>query len=280
MISRDWSTSAAFADLDGDGDLDLYVANYLTYDAALAPRCSAPDGRRDYCGPEDFPAESDRLYRNNGNGTFTDVSKLAGIAPEGGRGLGVLIANLIGDAKPDIFVSNDGTACRLLENLGGLKFRDVALDAGVAYDGAGNSIAGMGIAFGDVDGDQNADLIVANFLGRSTILFRNLGAGRYADASAAFGLTKATRDVLGFGAILEDYNGDGRLDFFQSNGHVLDRKRLGVPFAMRSTLLRNDLGKRFVREADSNCPWLDRLVLGSRRCGRRSRPRRQARSCR
>ncbi len=104
-----WSTSAAFADLDGDGDLDLYVANYLDYDAKAPPYCSAPDGRRDYCGPEDFAAQPDRLYRNNGNGTFTDVSAGAGIDLAEGRGLGVLIAELTGDDRPDIYVANDGT---------------------------------------------------------------------------------------------------------------------------------------------------------------------------
>lgn len=262
LVSGDWSTSAAFADLDDDGDLDLYVANYLTYDPTDAPRCSAPDGGRDYCGPEDFPAESDRLYRNQGNGTFLDISKSAGIAPESGRGLGVLIADLAGDSKPDIFVSNDGTACHLYENLGNLRFQDVALRVGVAFDGEGNALAAMGSAFGDIDGDERPDLLVANFLGRSTVLFRNLGRGFFKDESAAFALAKATRSVLGFGLVLEDFNGDGTLDLFQANGHVLDRRRLGVPFAMRSTLLRNEGGKRFAPETMSGCRWIEKPILG------------------
>ncbi len=103
-VSSDlWSTSAAFADLDGDGDQDLYVANYLDFDAESPPYCAAPDGRRDYCGPEDFPAQPDRLYRNNGDGTFTEISRLAGIDQPDGRGLGVLIAELTGDNRPDIY---------------------------------------------------------------------------------------------------------------------------------------------------------------------------------
>ncbi|MDR3634697.1 MAG: CRTAC1 family protein [Isosphaeraceae bacterium] len=256
-----WSTSAAFADLDGDGDLDLYVANYLEYDAAASPFCSAPDGRRDYCGPEDFPAQPDRLYRNNGDGTFTDVSERAGVAAEQGRGLGVLIADLTGNALPDIYVANDGSPCWLFENLGGLRFREVGLKAGVALDDQGDPLAGMGVALGDLDGDGRDDLVVTNFHGRSTIAFQSRGNGLFADCSLAWGLPGLTRGVLGFGLALEDFDGDGRPDLFQVNGHVLDRERLGVPFAMRPSLLRNE-GGRFQDRTGGAGPWFEHRRLG------------------
>lgn len=260
LTSKLWSTSAAWADLDGDGDLDLYVATYLEFDPESAPYCAAPDGRRDYCGPEDFPAQPDRLYRNNGDGTFTDVSEAAGIQLPEGRGLGVLVVDLVGDSRPDLFVANDGTVCWLFENLGGLRFREVARAAGLAFDGAGQPIAGMGVAAADLNEDGRTDLVVGNLHGRGTVGFLNQARGVFHDASAPLGLTIATRDVTGFGLALVDLNADGRPDLIQANGHVLDRARLGVPFAMRPTLLQNE-GGRFM-EASRGQDWRARRCLG------------------
>jgi enediyne biosynthesis protein E4 len=256
-----WGTSAAFADLDGDGDLDLYVANYLDYDPDRAPFCAAPDGKRDYCGPEDFAAQPDRLYRNDGDGHFTDASKSSGIDLPRGRGLGVVALDLVGDARIDLFVANDGTPCWLFENKGGLRFEEVGLASGVALDVRGEALAGMGVATGDVDDDGRVDLVVSNFLGRSTVGFRALGGGNFADASDAFGLPGPTRPVLGFGVVLADFDSDGRLDMLQANGHVLDRARLGRPFAMKPTLLHNVEG-RLVDAASTAGPWFARSILG------------------
>ncbi|WP_435008287.1 CRTAC1 family protein [Tundrisphaera lichenicola] len=255
-----WSTSAAFADLDGDGDLDLYVAAYLDFDPAFAPFCAAPDGKRDYCGPEGFAAQPDRLYQNDGDGTFTDVSKDSGVDRPGGRGLGVVVGDLVGDRGLDIFVANDGTACRLFENRGGLRFEEVGLASGVALDGRGDALAGMGVALGDIDGDGLDDLVVGNFLGRSTIGFRAIGGGMFLDDSDGLGLS-TTRVVLGFGLALADFDLDGRLDLLQANGHVLDRARLGQPFAMRPTLLRNR-GGRLADVTPEAGPWFARPILG------------------
>ena len=241
LTSSLWSTSAAFADLDGDGDLDLYVANYLEFDAKAPPYCAAPDGRRDYCGPEDFPAQPDRLYRNNGDGTFTDVSRSAGIDRPEGRGLGVLIAELTGDNRPDIYVANDGTPCWLFANRGNLHFEEIGEAAGVARDGQGQVLAGMGVAAGDVNADGVIDLVVTNFLGTvdDRVLARKSDERIYADATSRLGLGALTRGVLGFGVALIDFDGDGHLDLIQANGHVLDRARLGTPLAMRPMILRN-----------------------------------------
>ena len=184
----------------------------------------------------------------------------AGIALPG-RALGVLVADLSGDGRLDLFVANDGSACRLFENQGNLRFRDVGVEAGVALDGAGTPLSGMGVALGDVDGDTKTDLLVTNFLGRSTIGFRGLGRGLFADASAEFGLKAATSDVLGFGLALEDFDGDGGLDLLQANGHVLDRERLGEPLAMKTKLLRNQNG-RLIDASKEAGPFFQKAILG------------------
>ncbi len=263
LESSRWSTSAAFADLDGDGDLDLYVATYLDYDPALAPYCAAPDGRRDYCGPEDFPAQPDMLYRNNGDGTFTDVATKAGIDQPPGRGLGVLVAELTGDARPDVFVANDGSPCRLYANQGNLVFRETALESGVAHAASGSALAGMGIAFGDLMGSGRPMLVVANFLGRGTVAFEPDPAhgGLYRDVSAAIGLTRLTQKTLGFGLAMVDLDGDRGLELIQTNGHVLDRERLGEPFAMRP-LIVGVVGDRLGLKGAQSGGWLSRPVLG------------------
>jgi len=263
LASLAWTTSAAWADLDGDGDLDLYVASYVDYDPETAPFCAAPDGKRDYCGPEDFEAQADRLYRNNGDGTFTNVAEAAGLPNRAERGLGVLIADLNGDGRPDVFVANDGGRCWLLANRGNLRFDETGVEAGVALDRAGGPLAGMGTALADLDGDGLSDLIVTNFLGRSTIGFRAVeGApGLYQDDSDRLGLVGPTRGVLGFGLIAVDFDGDGRLDLLQANGHVLDRARLGTPFAMRPTLLRGRPGG-FDEASKTAGDWFSRPILG------------------
>lgn len=263
LESKSWSTSAAFADLDGDGDQDLYVATYVDFDPKSAPFCAAPDGARDYCGPEDFQAQPDHLYRNNGNGTFTDVSQTAGITRPEGRGLGVLIAELTGDNRPDIYVANDSSPCWLFANKGNLEFDEIAEEAGVARDANGQVLSGMGIAAGDLDCDGLTDLVVTNFFGRSTVAFRAQGnpPGTFRDASSWLGLTTATRQVLGFGVILTDIDGDGRPDLLEANGHVQDRARLKTPFAMRPSLLHN-LEFPLENTAPAAGTWLDNPTLG------------------
>jgi hypothetical protein len=188
---------------------------------------------------------------------------MAGIDLPEGRGLGVLVAELTGDNRPDIYVANDSSPCWLFANRGNLRFEEIGEAAGVARDGHGEVLSGMGVALGDLDGDGLLDLVVTNFYDRSTIAFRAQGhpRGLFRDGSSWLGLTAATRRVLGFGVGLVDFDGDGRVDLIQTNGHVLDRAHLGTPFAMRPTLLRN-AGPPLQDVSETAGAWFGRPILG------------------
>jgi enediyne biosynthesis protein E4 len=178
---RDWPTSAAFADFDNDGDLDLYVCHYLVWDADHPNLCERkpppgepidPQRRYDYCMPNPFPSQPDHLFRNAG-GRFVDVAAEAGIVDPNGRSLGVVAADLDDDGWVDLLVANDTTANYYYRNKEGMKFEEIATSAGVACNAEGAFQAGMGTAFGDVDGDGLPDLFVTNFYGESTSFFKN-----------------------------------------------------------------------------------------------------------
>ena len=242
---RGWPTSAAFADLDGDGDLDLYVCHYVRWNSGHQPRCHDPETKRpNYCQPRAFEAEPDRLFRNDG-GRFVDVSAEAGIVDRDGRGLGVVAADLDGDARVDLFVANDTTANLAFFNQGGLRFREAGLESGLAANAASGFLAGMGVAYGDADGDGRPDLAVTNFYDESTTLYRNMGHGFFADTSSASGTTIPSRYLLGFGTSFLDYNNDGHLDLATANGHVNDSRPL-YPYAMPVLLLAGNESSRFV----------------------------------
>ena len=257
---RDWPTSAAFADLDGDGDLDLYVCHYLRWDESNPPRCPAPDGRGlSYCDPRDFPSIADHLFRNDG-GRFVDVTEGAGIVDRDGRGLGVVAADLDDDGLVDLFVANDTTSNLFHRNLGGMKFAEQAMESGLAASGRGGFMAGMGVACGDLDGDGRVDLAVTNFYGESTTLYHNHGGGLFSDRSGPSGLAAATRYVLGFGLAALDADGDGRLDLAQANGHVNDYEP-ATRYAMPAQLfLADDRGRLRDASPEAGPPWSLPLV--------------------
>jgi hypothetical protein len=250
---RDWPTSAAFADLDGDGDLDLYVCHYLKWDEGDTRLCSDPDDPAIYhCNPRDFPSLPDHLFRNDSD-RFVDVSAEAGIVDEGGRGLGVVACDLDDDGKVDLYVANDTTANYLFRNLGGMRFEEVALASGAAANADGGFQAGMGVACGDLDGDGRPDLAVTNYYNESTTFFQNLGGGLFADHTATVGLAVPSRYLLGFGAAFLDADADGRLDLLTVNGHVTDG-RPQFPFAMPMQLLVGGAGGRLSDVSDRAGP--------------------------
>ena len=216
---RDTPTSASFTDLDNDGDLDLYVCHYMLWDPKNPKLCRNRNGDPIYCAPFKVEPAPDHVFRNDA-GRFVDVTTSAGFAETEGRGLGVVAADLDDDRRIDLFVSNDGTANYLYRNQGNFHFEEVGHLAGVAGNAAGGYQAGMGVACGDLDGDGRPDLMVTNFYGESTTLYKNLGQGLFADRSAASGIGLATRYLLGFGIAFADVDNDGWLDVITANGHV------------------------------------------------------------
>jgi predicted Zn-dependent protease len=232
---RDWPTSSAFADLDNDGDLDLYVCHYGAWDSTNPEICRDPSGVVVVtCDPRRIRSLPDHVFRNEG-GRFVDVTAGSGIVDRDGRGLGVLAADLDEDGRIDLFVANDSTANFLFRNRGGFRFEEVGHEAGVAANSGGGYQAGMGVACGDLDGDGRLDLAVTNFYGESTTLFHNLGQGLFADHTAAAALAAPSRYRLGFGVALFDANNDGWLDLMTANGHISDVRPL-FPYAMTPQL--------------------------------------------
>lgn len=240
---RDTPTSAAFADLDGDGDLDLYVCHYMLYDPEHPRLCRNEKGGYFYCDPSRVDPAADHLFRND-EGRFTDVSSESGIIDPGGRGLGVVAADLDDDGKVDLYVANDGTASYLFHNLGGLRFEEVGHVSGVAAGGDGGYQAGMGVACGDFDGDGRPDLLKTNFYGESSTLYHNMGGCLFSDVTVGSGLGLATRYLLGFGTSFLDYDNDGHADLLTANGHVNDNRPF-YPYAMPAQLLAGGPGGRF-----------------------------------
>ncbi len=215
-----WGAGACFADFDGDQDLDLYVTNYAHFD--IAEQKGTVDwfdkGVKQF--PQYFEPEDNVLYRNNGDGTFTDVTVEAG-AQGTGRSLACIAGDFDDDGDLDIFVANDVGFNNLLKNEGG-KFTDVAFEAGVAGNANGEFEASMGAAAGDYDGDGDIDLIVTNYAGEQNTLYRNEGGGIFTDGTASAGLrNQRIFDCVGWGVGLYDLDLDGHLDLLVVNGHVL-----------------------------------------------------------
>lgn len=258
---RDWPTSAAFADLDADGDLDLYVAHYARWDPGDPRLCLNQEKQAYfYCNPSVVPASVDHVLRND-DGRFVDVTTEAGFTDPDGRGLGVVAADLDGDHRLDLYVANDGTANYLFRNLGGFRFEEIGEAAGVAGNAQGGYQAGMGVACGDLDRDGRPDLFVTNFYGEGATFYHNLGGGLFVDRSAESGLLRASRFLLGFGVVLIDYDRDGRLDLMMAHGNVNDNRPF-FPFAMPTRLLAGDgAGKLLDVTAAAGPPW-DRPHLG------------------
>ena len=261
--ANEWSTSAGFFDYDKDGRLDLYVANYLDIRKGENPWCGdRKPGYRTYCNPTIFDGVPDRLFHNNGDGTFTDVSRPAGIANPAGKGLGVVFCDVDRDGWPDIYVANDLVRNFLYRNKGNGTFEDIAYAAGVGFDGNGKPQAGMGVDCGDVDGDGYPELFVTNYSEELNTLYRN-ERGMFTDVTRKAGLGSGYIP-LGFGTKMYDFDNDGDLDIHVTNGHVVDNIRLYQPNLSyeQKDLLYENIGGTFKDISADAGPALQALRVG------------------
>jgi hypothetical protein len=247
-----WNTGCAFVDYDRDGRLDLFVANYIDLDLATAPVPeSGPCLYKSVmvaCGPPGLNGGKNILYRNNGDGTFTDVSASSGIAQANGTfGLGVLTADFDNDGWPDIYVANDSTPSALYQNKKNGKFLDIAIEAGCALSSDGKPQAGMGVSAGDYDLDGNLDIVKTNFAGDTPSLYRNLGGASFEDTTFGAGLGLHTQ-YLGWGCGFFDMDNDGWPDILICNGHVypeVEQLTTEAGYAQRKLLYRNSRNGKF-----------------------------------
>jgi hypothetical protein len=215
-----WSVSAGFFDYDNDGKSDLFVTRYMDWDTKHNKDCGG--NYHTYCPPEEFPATTNFLYHNNGDGTFTDVSQRSGIAAKKGRALGVAFADYDEDGFTDIFVANDGMQQYLFHNNGNGTFTELGLDAGAALSADGRRLSGMGVVFQDYDNDGRPDVIVTELPREIYGVYHNDGGGSFSYRSLETGLGVLSSGSSGWGVGLEDFDNDGWKDLFVAQGHVLD----------------------------------------------------------
>jgi hypothetical protein len=220
-IGKAWAVTAGWFDYNNDGLLDLLVVNYLNYDLKTASLCSV-DKLPTYCAPNDFEGTPSILYRNNGDGTFTDVSAASHVGQYRGKGMGVAFADYDGDGLTDIFISNDTYPNLLLHNNGDGTFTDKAAEAGVAYNEMGKTVAGMGADFRDLNNDGLPDIFHTAMFGDSFPAYQNVGKGQFEDVTDSSGLTAETGGMTAWGVGAFDFDNDGMKDLFTADAAILD----------------------------------------------------------
>lgn len=255
-----WSSSAAWADLDLDGDLDLYVCNYLQYEPSDPLKCEK-DGQPALCHPRQLAAWPDECYRNRGDGTFEAMASAWGLSGPGNKALGVAIVDFNQDGWPDIYVANDTTANFLFLNQQGQGFTESALRLGCALNEEGAAQASMGVAVGDYDANGLPDVFLTHFTGESNTLYQNLGEYGLVDVSKQTGVQAATWTRLGFGAVMQDFDFDGRQEVVTVNGHIDENNADGDGYRQKPQILTFD-GERWDEISQTAGKYFEKKLVG------------------
>ncbi|MBZ0267024.1 CRTAC1 family protein, partial [bacterium] len=249
-----FGSSASWLDYDHDGDLDLFALNYVQWTAETDIFCSLDGTNKSYCTPEAYEGTPSHLFRNDG-GTFTDVSKEAGVHDPTSKALGLVCVDLDGDGWDDVFIAQDTQPNSLYHNEGDGTFSEQGMVSGVAFDEAGRARGAMGVDAGDYDGSGLPSLAIGNFSNEMLALYHNEGAGLFIDAAPASNVGRESLLTLAFGAFFLDFDQDGLLDLFVANGHVeneIQKVQSRVSYAQPSHLFRNLGGGRFTDVAPSS----------------------------
>jgi len=258
-----WSVGAGWFDYNNDGLLDLFVVNYCRWEVNKDPYCTIGGGVRAYCHPQYYAPTHNSLYRNNGDGTFTDVSEETGIASQFGKGMSVSFADYDGDGFLDAFVANDTSRNFLFHNLRGKKFEEVGELAGVAYGSSGKALSGMGSDFRDVNNDGLPDIWHTAVEFETFPLYENRGGGEFADITVSGGLARVTSQMSGWGNGIFDFDNDGWKDLFVARSNVLDNISQLVPerqYAERNSVFRNLGNGRFEPVAAETGPDFEKTA--------------------
>lgn len=261
-----FTSDAAFGDYDLDGHLDLFLANYVLYEWGDEEQMRRPGEPLAYFSPLWFPGCPNALYHNNGDGTFTDVTRQAGVYSEVTRGMDVTWFDFNDDGFPDAFVTNDEGRQLLYRNDHDGTFTEIGVEAAVAFDEEGQVISGMSVDVADYDHDGRLDVIVTSFAGQTDLLLHNEGDETFADVTYQAGLGSASLPHVAFGANWLDFDNDGHPDLYVANGHVLDNPEVvsspGARYAQPDQLFRNLGNGRFADVSEESGPWLQELRVG------------------
>ncbi|MDX2152036.1 MAG: CRTAC1 family protein [Bryobacteraceae bacterium] len=249
-----WAVAAAWLDYDLDGDLDLFLVHYTKWNPATEPFCGDPRaGYRTYCHPKYYEGLPNRLYRNEGNGAFTDVSAASNIGRSIGKGMGIAVADYDADGDPDVFITNDAVPNFLFRNEGNGTFKEAALEAGVAFNDDGRALSSMGVDFKDIDNDGREDILTTALANETFPLYRNIGKGHFADITYPTRLGALTLPLGGWGVGIVDIDNDGWKDIFVANSDVNDNTEVFSSRKSRlpATVFLNGADGKFTMEAIS-----------------------------